>query len=79
VRSREAREGTFLGEVSTLTGLARTASIVAEGRVHVAVLNAAELDELVLRHPAVATRLLRALAQRVAEAYALGPGGAGGR
>jgi len=65
----EGREGTFLGEVSTLTGLARTATIVAEGRVYVAVLNAAELEDLVSRHPAVATRLLRALAQRVADAY----------
>jgi len=65
----EAREGAFLGEVSTLTGLARTATIVADGRVDVAVLNGAELEDLVSRHPAVATRLLRALAQRVVDAY----------
>lgn len=70
----ESREGTLLGEVSTLTGLARTATIFAEGRVEVAVLNAAELEDLVSRHPAVATRLLRALAQRVADAYGDTPG-----
>lgn len=69
----EAREGTFLGEVSTLTGLVRTATIVAMGAVEVAVLNAAELEDLVSRHPAVATRLLRALAQRVADAYGTAP------
>jgi len=65
----EAREGAFLGEVSALTGLVRTATLVVEGRVYAAVLNAAELEELVSRHPAVATRLLRALAQRVVDAY----------
>jgi CRP/FNR family transcriptional regulator len=59
------REGTFLGEVSTLTGVSRTASIYAEGAVRACVFNAAELDEFVTSHPAIGIRLLRALAERL--------------
>ncbi len=62
-----AREGSFLGEVAALSGRARTASMIAEGPVIAGVFNAAELEELVTRHPAVGTRLLRALAERLAE------------
>ena len=59
------REGTDLGEVSTLTGVSRTASIYAEGAVRACVFNAAELDEFVTSHPAIGIRLLRALAERL--------------
>lgn len=61
-----SREGAFLGEVAALSGRARTASMVAEGPVIACVFNSAELEELVTRHPAVGTRLLRALAERLA-------------
>jgi len=62
----EEREGSFLGEVSTLTGLARTATLVAEGPVRACVFNAAELEEFVTSHPPIGMRLLRALAERLA-------------
>jgi serine/threonine-protein kinase len=63
--ARVEREGAFLGEVSTLTGLARTASLFAEGPVHACMFNAAELEELVTRHPAIGIRLLRSMAERL--------------
>jgi serine/threonine protein kinase len=62
----ETREGTFLGEVSTLTGLRRTASMRAEGPVWVCVLNAAELERMVMADPAIGIRLIKSLAERVA-------------
>jgi tRNA A-37 threonylcarbamoyl transferase component Bud32 len=62
----ESREGSFLGEVATLSGRARTASLFAEGPVCACVFNAAELDEFVTSHPAVGVRLLRAMAERLA-------------
>jgi serine/threonine protein kinase len=64
--ARIEREGAFLGEVSTLTGLARTASVYAEGPVHACMFNAAELEEFVTSHPAVGIRLLRSMAERLA-------------
>lgn len=62
----EEREGTFLGEVATWTGQPRTATMVAEGPVWACELNAAELEELVIRHPAVGLRLIRSMAERLA-------------
>jgi serine/threonine protein kinase len=64
--ARIEREGAFLGEVSTLTGLARTASLYADGPVHACMFNAAELEEFVTSHPAVGIRLLRSMAERLA-------------
>jgi serine/threonine protein kinase len=64
--ARIEREGAFLGEVSTLTGLARTASLYAEGPVHACMFNAAELEEFVTGHPAIGIRLLRSMAERLA-------------
>ncbi len=64
--ARIEREGAFLGEVSTLTGLARTASLCAEGPVHACMFNAAELEEFVTGHPAIGIRLLRSMAERLA-------------
>ncbi|MEM8960768.1 MAG: protein kinase [Acidobacteriota bacterium] len=62
----EQREGTFLGEVATLTGSARTASMIAEGEVWACALNAAELEALVTRHPEIGLRLIRSMAERLA-------------
>lgn len=60
------REGTFLGEVATLTGAARTASMRAEGEVWALLFNAAQLEDLVTRHPAVGIRMIHTLAARLA-------------
>lgn len=62
----EEREGTFLGEVSTLSGQPRTANLIAMGEVWAVILNGAELEELVSRYPAVAIRLLKTMATRLA-------------
>jgi serine/threonine protein kinase len=63
--AEESREGTFIGEISTLTGGTRTASVRARGRVWTCVFNAAELERFVMCNPAVAIRLIRSLAKRV--------------
>lgn len=61
----EDREGTFLGEVATLTGSPRTASMRARTAVWAAVFNAAELERFVTCNPAVGIRLIKSLAQRL--------------
>jgi CRP-like cAMP-binding protein len=62
--SREAREGSFLGENATLTGRPRTATIRADGPVWALMFNAAELEQFVISNPAVAIRLIKTLALR---------------
>lgn len=64
----ETREGTFLGEVATLTGERRLATVRAEGDVYTCVFNAAELEKFVTENPAVGIRLIRTLADRVSTA-----------
>ncbi len=59
------REGTFLGEVSTLTGSPRTASMRAQGTVYAMLFNAAELEQFVVANPAVALRLVHSLCERL--------------
>jgi len=61
----ESREGTFLGEISTLTGQRRTATMRADGTVWTCTFNAAELERLVATNPAVAVRMVRSLAHRL--------------
>ena len=61
----ENREGTFLGEVSALTGNVRTASLRAHGDVVLKVLNASQLERFVTQHPAIGIRLLRSMAERL--------------
>jgi serine/threonine protein kinase len=61
----EYREGTFLGEVSTLTGTKRTASLRAETECWAAVLTAAELERFLVYHPTVALRLVKVMADRI--------------
>ena len=60
-----SREGTFLGEVATLTGLERTASMTALGTVWACVLNAAELERFVTCNPAIGLRVIRDMARRL--------------
>ncbi len=66
--TRVSREGSFLGEVATLTSMPRTASMNASGPVWAVVLNAAELERFVTANPAIGLRFIRALAHRLAKA-----------
>lgn len=59
------REGTFIGEISALTGMSRAASVVADGTVWTCQFNAAEFERLVAAHPSIGIRLLKLLAERV--------------
>lgn len=61
----DEREGTFLGELSTLTGTPRAASVRALGEVWVCAFNAAEFERLLAAHPAVGLRLIKLMAQRL--------------
>jgi len=61
----EDREGTFLGEVSALTGKRRTATLRARGDVVLRVMNASQLERFVTRNPAIGVRLIRSMAQRL--------------
>ena len=62
----EAREGSLLCAVSTLTGAPREATLRARGTVWTCVFNEAELERLITCNPSVAVRMLRTLAHRVA-------------
>jgi serine/threonine protein kinase len=70
----ETREGTFLGEVNTLTGFARTATLRAAGPIWVCVFNAAELEDFVAKNPPVGLRLIKSLAERVVRESEIKPG-----
>jgi serine/threonine protein kinase len=70
--TRVSREGSFLGEISALTSMPRTASMHAAGRVYAVVLNTAELERLVTANPAIGLRVIRTLAHRLAKAPADG-------
>jgi len=65
--ARVFREGSFLGEVATLTSMGRTASMHAAGAVWAVVLNAAELERFVTANPAIGLRFIRTLAHRLAK------------
>ncbi|MAG33442.1 MAG: hypothetical protein CL908_21405 [Deltaproteobacteria bacterium] len=62
----ETREGTFLGAISTLTGARRHAALRAVGRTWCCLFNEAELEQLVTCNPAVAVRMVRSMADRIA-------------
>lgn len=61
----EDREGTFIGEVSALTGNRRTATLRAQGDVVLRVMNASQLERFVTRNPAIGVRLIRSMAERL--------------
>ena len=63
----EEREGTFLCAVSTFTGASREVTLRARDTVWACVFNEAELEHVVTSYPAVAVRLIRTLAGRVAQ------------
>lgn len=62
----ENREGTFLGEISTLTGSPQQVTLRAAEDLWACVLNESELERFITHHPAVAIRLLRSMAKRIA-------------
>ena len=62
----ETREGTFLGAISTLTGARRQATLRANGATWCCLFNEAELEQLVTCNPAIAVRMVRSMADRIA-------------
>lgn len=62
----ESREGTFLGAISTLTGARRFATLRAKGPTWCCLFNEAELEQLVTCNPAIAVRMVRSMADRIA-------------
>lgn len=64
----DGREGIFIGELSTLTGTPRSASVRARGTVWTCVFNAAEFERLLAFNPAVGIRLVKLLAERLIRA-----------
>ena len=64
--AEENREGTFLGAISTLTGAQRFATLRAKGPTWCCLFNEAELEQLVTCNPAVAVRMVRTMADRIA-------------
>jgi serine/threonine protein kinase len=62
----ETREGTFLGAISTFTGARREADLVARGETWCCLFNEAELEQLVTCNPAIAVRMVRSMADRIA-------------
>ena len=63
----ETREGTFLGAISTFTGAPRQASLRAKGPTWCCLFNEAELEQLVTCNPAIAVRMVRSMADRIAK------------
>lgn len=74
VRLAQLREGAFFGEMALLAGTPRTASVWALQESELLVFSAADLRNLVRRHPAVADALRRFYRQRLlANAMATAP------
>jgi serine/threonine protein kinase len=65
ILGNDGREGTFVGEISTLTGTLRAASVKALTTVWVCVFNAAELERLLAAHPSIGIRLVKLMAERL--------------
>jgi CRP/FNR family cyclic AMP-dependent transcriptional regulator len=62
--------GDFFGEVATLDGGPRTATVVALSEMDILVFNGAEFEILVKASPDVAHRMLKAMAHRLRQANA---------
>ncbi len=62
----ETREGSLMSAISTLTGAARTVTMRAKGPVWVCIFNEAELEQLVTCNSSVAVRMIRTMANRIA-------------
>ncbi len=62
----EEGEGTLLGAISTLAGAPREVTLRASGIVWTCIFNEAELEQFITCNPAVAVRILRGMAARIA-------------
>jgi CRP-like cAMP-binding protein len=62
--------GDFFGEVATLDGGPRTATVVASTEMDVLVLSAVEFETMVKCSPEVAHRVLKSMAHRLRQANA---------
>jgi hypothetical protein len=62
----ESREGTFLGSISTFSGARCEATLRALGTTWCCLFNEAELEQLVTCNPAIAVRMVRNMADRIA-------------
>jgi serine/threonine protein kinase len=62
----EDSEGVFLGAISTLAGAPRHATLRATGTVWTCIFNEAELEQFITCNPAVAVRIMRTMASRIA-------------
>jgi len=62
--------GDFFGEVATLDGGPRTATVVASTDMEVLVLNGVEFETMVKSSPEVAHRVLKSMAHRLRQANA---------
>ncbi len=58
-------EGQYFGEIASLSGRPRTATVTAAGRTELLELDAAALREMTMRHPALLRRLEDVYVQRV--------------
>ena len=65
---RVLQAGSAFGEMSSLTGELRSATVIAQGKVRALVIADAEFDRLRDRRPEVAVALVAILAQRIADA-----------
>ncbi len=59
------KPGDFFGEASILTGDAAIADVVAQGELHCAVADSADVRELLRRFPPIAIRMLEVGARRL--------------
>jgi hypothetical protein len=67
VLAREMDEGTFFGEISILSGGARTATVTAKTRCDLLELDRTVLDDIAERHPRVMDVMREFCAQRLAD------------
>lgn len=67
VLAREMEEGDFFGEISILSGGARTATVTAKTRCDLLELDRAALDDIAKRHPRVMDVMREFCAQRLAD------------
>jgi serine/threonine-protein kinase len=63
--SELTREGTLIGEIATLTGTHRTATVICASTVHACVFNAADLERFLTRNPPAALRILKDVSERI--------------
>jgi cAMP-dependent protein kinase regulator len=62
---REMGEGSFFGEISVLSGKARTATVTAKTNVEALILERKILDDICKTHPSVRTTLQKFAAERL--------------